>query len=431
MQAQGYHDEQDQNKENTRRTPTRPSRFATSPVKVKRKDGEVHAPRLEADLRLTPKKQKTVPVSPTKSILKNPHAATPRKAGVREVTVTFKDVRKSMSPEMLRHGSPQRVRSQLAMQAPSLDMAQQMPMVAVGISTEAALRPSAPLTSVVKSVQDSGFDLDAYKAQTEKEMRRLIKYGQKWRDTATRQDEENAKLRTLLEETRKENERLRRRIEQTPQPEEAKNTVTNIATTGKDNARCKRDTVQDIELKDARTVQPQTQLRSTTKDAHARMNRNSSLQQKLDELQDLQSSPPNPPNEDPPSPRAQQPRPPSLQQKVDLLKRVPLERERISSHEAPVQRANHRKEVITTSPPDSEDNEVQKMSLPVRTASLSAAEDRKAAARERLRVKREARAVSSQAALNTVMVRGQKKMPESSRLGTDENESQVDWLAIA
>lgn len=426
LQPRDYDHQQDHDKENTRRSPARPSRFTTSPVKIKRKDGEINAPRLEDELRLTPKRQKTVPVSPTKSILKNPHAPTPKRAGLRDVTVTFKDVRKSISPELLRQGqgSPVRVRSQPAMRTLFEDLAKQKPVTTVQVSAS----PPIPM-------QASGFDLDAYKAQTEKEMRRLIKYGQKWKEQAKRQDDENAKLRVLLKETRKDNQRLQKKISQMQQLNATKPTNTVSAVPTAENLTAHRTRARVCKLPEDYSVDCKPQ-RETTSESRLASTRQSSLQQKLDELQHLQPSPPAAPNEQAPPakgqarvqhPRQQQPQT-SLEKKIDLLKQATSELERSSLHEAQADREREMKQktdALELEPTTGD--QVQQVSLPVRTASLSIADDKKAAARERLRLKREARAASSQAALS--VVRESKRETDSSKLDVDE--SQVDWLAMA
>lgn len=408
-----------------RRSPAPPSRFAVSPVKSKRKDGQVNAPRLEDDLRLTPKKQKTVPVSPTKSILKNSHAPTPRRAGLRDVTVTFKDLRKSMSPELSR-GSPVRVRSQpemgRALQSLAQDAAPSKLVSKVEISAVAAPSADQPArTSVPRTAGHPDFDLEAYKAQTEKEMRRLIKYGQKWKEQARRHDEENEKLRSLLDETQKENERLQKKITQIREAQDEP---------------LKQKSALEAKAEEVYNAEPRRQHATATNESSRPKapTRQLSLQQKLDELQQLQPSPPNASvsEQKQTKPKEPQPRQPSLQKKINLLKGTSSEKERIMLHEAQAQRENDTRQPADLLPDDQDadaDQEVQRMSLPLRTASVSAAEDRKAAARERLRLKREARAASSQAVFDVVKKKQQKGAPESSRLQTDE--SQVDWMAMA
>ncbi|KAK5944836.1 hypothetical protein PMZ80_002037 [Knufia obscura] len=419
--------EQDREKENIRSSPARPSRFVTSPVKTKRKDGEINAPGFDQELKLTPKRQKTVPVSPTKSILKNPHAPTPRRAELRDVTVTFKDLRKSMSPEASR-GLPVRVRSQPAMRTLLEDIAQQKTMPTVETKTALVPRVPAPAIQPKVSTQDSGFDLDKYKAQTEKEMRRLIKYGQKWKEQARRQDEENAKLRSLLEETRKENERLQKKIVQVQETKESEMTRSSLKPTAKEAEQSKKRSEIEANVQGTPKIDPKH--RPQQEYSRPKTNRQSSLQQKMNELEELQPSPPNNHTDNPPQDTEQRPRQQSLKKKIDLLKDATTEKERDSLHKAQAEREN----VLTTKQPvdlasneQSLEQDVQKLSLPVRTASLSAAEDRKVAARERLRLKREARAASSQAILSAEDK--QKKVHESSKLEIDE--SQFDWAAMA
>ncbi|KAK5090062.1 hypothetical protein LTR05_000231 [Lithohypha guttulata] len=195
-------------KENGPIPPTRTSRFATSPVNTKRKGVETDLASL--NISLTPKKQKTIPVSPSKSILKKANVPTPRKLGLRDVTVTFKDARASISPELARRGSPQRVRSQPQNNSDVFRSLVSKNAYPTGASIEAAIT-----TMPRKSVPD--FDLGAYKAQTEKEIRRLMKYGQKWKEQAKRYETENLNLQTLLADARKQNERLNNRLLQSQQ----------------------------------------------------------------------------------------------------------------------------------------------------------------------------------------------------------------------
>lgn len=200
----------DDNKENARRSPAKASRFIISPTRSKR-DAEFAAEKLS----LTPKRQRTNPVSPTKSILKNPNVLTPRRASLRDVTVTFKDVRLSTSPKAARHVSPTRVRSQpdLCNTLTSLSLA--APPRSMSTSQAETSRKKNEAETRLQPAVD--FDLDAYRAQTEREMRRLIKYGQKWREYAMKQDDENARLRALLEEVQMENRRLKQNNDKSAQ----------------------------------------------------------------------------------------------------------------------------------------------------------------------------------------------------------------------
>ena len=182
-------------------------------------------------------------------------------------------------------------------------------------------------------------------------------------------------------------------------PKEAKTTKTITATTTKENTTENRTRTHNPSSTEGYSVECQPQHETISEDRPAAARR-SSLQQKMDELQHLQPSPPTASNERAPNakakaktedqqPRQQQQRHPSLQKKVDLPKQATSERDRSSLHEAQANREKDTKDATTaTALAPTVGDEVQKMSLPVRAASLSIAEDKKAAARERLRVKR-------------------------------------------
>jgi hypothetical protein len=154
--------------------------------------------------------------SPAKSILRTPGVPTPRK---QNTNVTFKDVTPSLSPQLTR-------------KAPALNVVltpedAKGAVVAAQPSTKRPLpiRPSETSNTVLKpanknqaapasksSEQTSAtFDVEAYKLSTEKEMKKLVRYGQKMREYARKQDEEHTKLRIALEQLQKENEELRNR----------------------------------------------------------------------------------------------------------------------------------------------------------------------------------------------------------------------------
>lgn len=182
---------------------TRARRFATSPIHTKRKDTENDP--VDIVLSLTPKKQKIVPVSPSKSILKNTNGLTPKRAALRDVTVTFKDVSLSLSPQLARKPSPRKVRSITATSKIEAHAYSARPSTGAQATT-------GPLKKRIDSCKAGGADLEAYKVQTEKETRRLIKYGQKWKEQARRAEAENAKLRALLEQAQRQNAALEKRI---------------------------------------------------------------------------------------------------------------------------------------------------------------------------------------------------------------------------
>lgn len=197
-------------KENTP-TPRRSSRFTISPTKSKRKDTDFDSG--DAVITFTPKRQKTIPVSPAKSILKNPALPTPRRAGLRDATVTFKDLRVSISPELARRVVP------VPVQQPDFSVVKKVEPVE---KLKVVKKIDVPkMSDGVKNVEAKvyGEVLDAYKAQTEKEIRRLIKYGQKWKEQAKRQEQRNEELLGMVAELRKENKRLEKRIVQSEQAE--------------------------------------------------------------------------------------------------------------------------------------------------------------------------------------------------------------------
>jgi Cut12 conserved domain len=190
---------------------------------------------------LTPKKHNHASnymSSPVKSILRPRGVATPRALHLQKgnVGVTFKDIRKSMSPE----GKVSRRRAGATKTSPlrlhvtgngrsaaavaenprptmtAIEVAPPKPAPINPLSFEMlspklsnkSLAPN-PVGSTAPTAGAVPFDLDAYIRTTEKEMKKLMRYGQKMREYARKQDDENAKLKQALEECRKENERLK------------------------------------------------------------------------------------------------------------------------------------------------------------------------------------------------------------------------------
>ncbi|KIW87124.1 uncharacterized protein Z519_12235 [Cladophialophora bantiana CBS 173.52] len=163
-------------------------------------------------------------LSPTKGILRTPGLATPRAKYLKDVNVKFK----SVSPEAPKFvgcpaspGQPQ-TRAQDASpvvrpskpihilasptEATSSSVVLQKPLQneepVVNTSTE-----SAPPTSPCMLSRTA---IEAYMAQTEKEMKKLVRYGQKMREYARKKDAENQELKSMIEQLRRENERLKR-----------------------------------------------------------------------------------------------------------------------------------------------------------------------------------------------------------------------------
>jgi len=188
--------------------------------------------------KLTPQKRKTSSndvVSPTKSILRTPGAVTPRRAMLRDLNVTFKDARMSVSPQLAR-----KVKSPVkATVGGDVKIAISQPGNPKGtteeifgtVSTQHSERVMSPMKQrAVTNIQsshppskDTGrqwpstteatftmADIEAYMRNTEKEMKRLVRHAQKMRDYARKQDAENTRLRKLVEDLQEENERLRK-----------------------------------------------------------------------------------------------------------------------------------------------------------------------------------------------------------------------------
>ncbi|KAJ9603350.1 hypothetical protein H2200_012128 [Cladophialophora chaetospira] len=155
-----------------------------------------------------------VVLSPTKGILRTPGLATPRAKALRDVNVKFK----SVSPEVRRtnatvqNTSPSMPRAQLALEAIRPEQPKTAPATANQAKksearvtkTDTGVLPSATLQCPLVPAA-----IEAYMAQTEKEMKRLIRYGKKMREYALRKDAENQELKIMIDELRRENERLR------------------------------------------------------------------------------------------------------------------------------------------------------------------------------------------------------------------------------
>ncbi|ETI23693.1 hypothetical protein G647_05496 [Cladophialophora carrionii CBS 160.54] len=160
-------------------------------------------------------------LSPTKGILRTPGLATPRAKYLKDINVKFK----SVSPEIRRSesvvganstsnagfdGTTRAVRpSRSACVPPSSSQpgtsnaAQEEPVENAGQlsagKTAVTCPPCGPFPGA----------LESYMAQTEKEMKRLIRYGKKMREYALKKDAENQELKTMIEELRQQNERLK------------------------------------------------------------------------------------------------------------------------------------------------------------------------------------------------------------------------------
>lgn len=413
------------NKENTLRLPARGSRFTTSPVKSKRNAEAVPE---TLNLSLTPKKQRTNPVSPTKSILKKSNVPTPRRAELRDVTVTFKDIRMSASPEMARRGSPVRIRSQ--------------PDLRNTLTALSTVAVSAPVLKAVSTSQVEGSkkvekshvvpeamtdaDFDGYMAQTEKEIRRLIKYGQKWREYSRRQDVENARLKGLIEDLQKENERLRRKGD--AELENVKPSTSTTATTTLTHSK------PDAKLSKQRN--PSFDLENNTRNKEPEKWKipldNFDLEESSSKLRRTLNKKPEEPFRDIPSTskdthKSQRPTASAANLDKEFFKHSSMHRAHKDNARPHREEVHPIKERIpANSAPQDTAKHVPDLSNPAPECSSEV--DRKAAARERLRLKREAK-VGSVRTSSAPVARNSRSGHDP--LKEDNEESQVDWMALS
>lgn len=423
------------NKENAK-APIRASRFSTSPINTKRKEPVQDLPPIS----FTPKKQKTIPVSPSKSILKNPGALTPRRAGLRDVTVTFKDLRKSASPELTRQSARTKQQSQ-----PSFEISRAMkPLEKDATGTEVPeLRKeltkaqsqkvsAAPMPQAPASKQD--FDLDVYKAQTEKEMRRLIKYGHKWKEQARKQEVETAKLKGRLEDLQKQNEKLQKKLDER-NIREAQATEKATRSTRLSSDQPKLRSSRESTSSESKDLQQNGKSRN-------REDATSVVQAKIDEAYAPREFPARKPQDLQPDAAAVNPvTQPRITPAPCASSPQDTEHGRVKfggndktdraceSHREPVLLVKRSK--LTQSEPIRLSEAERNAALPLRSASAlgpAKDEDRFAAARARLEKRRLARGVSAQVAPSTTPKSSSKPVRDSSVLGKEE--SQVDWLAV-
>ncbi|KIX96738.1 uncharacterized protein Z520_07457 [Fonsecaea multimorphosa CBS 102226] len=150
-------------------------------------------------------------LSPTKGILRTPGLATPRAKYLKDINVKFKSVSPEgpkLAPPTLRcskptnnpAASPTKKKSTPVLQDPLL---QDEELLLGNRPTTASVPPSSPCVL-------SRASIEAYLAQTEKEMKKLVRYGQKMREYARKKDAENQELKSMIEQLRRENERLKR-----------------------------------------------------------------------------------------------------------------------------------------------------------------------------------------------------------------------------
>ncbi|KAI1623171.1 hypothetical protein EDD37DRAFT_633997 [Exophiala viscosa] len=210
------------NKENVDPTPvsspqksnTMDERLQLTPTHKRKRDGGA--------VMLSPSKAM---LSPTKGILRTPGLATPRAKLLKDINVKFK----SVSPESaqqrhaaiknigLANTNSNAIKSASSSKDPghplriSKSMGDLEPAKRENKVAAAADKPTK--TSVPVTVNTTAFPpsaMDAYMQQTEKEMKKLVRYGQKMREYARQKDAENVELKSMVEKLHRENERLRR-----------------------------------------------------------------------------------------------------------------------------------------------------------------------------------------------------------------------------
>jgi type II secretory pathway component PulJ len=182
-------------------------------------------------------------LSPTKGILRTPGLATPRAKFLKDINVKFK----SASPEEAAKQKQQKEKIETATvlgaedklsrtkdgEAKGQRAAVRAPKPMHDIApTNKAARSQSPVKAEQVPVPAKDKDnrvasnhqgttailsscaIEAYMAQTEKEMKRVVKYGQKMREYARKKDAENQELKSMIEQLRRENERLLLRAHQ-------------------------------------------------------------------------------------------------------------------------------------------------------------------------------------------------------------------------
>ena len=199
--------------------------FAVSPMKSKALVGEQGV--------LTPAQKKRKfdshgsVLSPTKGILRTPGLATPRANFIKDINVKFKSVSpevidKKKAEDQIAHDASTRlkesgvpVRSSKsvndlnALRKPQFTQTKSIKHSTIQ-SLEEAPTKSAPTASMALTNVISPFTIETYRNQTEKEMKKLLRYGQKMREYARIKDTENQELKSMVEHLQRENERLRK-----------------------------------------------------------------------------------------------------------------------------------------------------------------------------------------------------------------------------
>jgi hypothetical protein len=201
------YDNEDEDKENI--APSSPIQKVNQSVQGQSRSGQVNSlplrsksPNSRARERYpaSPSPRTRRQLSPTKSILRTPGIPTPRR---QNVTVTFKDVRPSVSPvgvttKLL--AARNEVRSTEASKITATTTSDRP----IGLAQAAHTVETLPVP-----VYDLS-SVDAYLKSTEREMKKLVRYSQRMREYARLSQQENADLKKERDELRKELEEVRK-----------------------------------------------------------------------------------------------------------------------------------------------------------------------------------------------------------------------------
>ena len=175
-----------------------------SPQKRKRGNEPLSMP-------LSPSKTLGVPLSPSKGILRTPGVLTPRAKSLRDVKVKFR----SLSPEVRR----KEVVAEIVLRDVDImgqksgyeeKKSKKVRTVSEPVTKQMTVAAARPREQEPAMVLLSEYE--TYTKNTEKEMRRLIKRNQKYKDYARILDEDNMQLKQLLEQAQKDNALLERKL---------------------------------------------------------------------------------------------------------------------------------------------------------------------------------------------------------------------------
>lgn len=164
-------------------------------------------------------------LSPAKSILRTPGIPSPRR---QNVSVKFKDIKQTLTNlTPIAEGSVTEVKA-----------IPQLPEPPTHKASKSEARPAQTEFELAAELQISECDsqpetyynvkeIDAYVAATEREMKKLVRYGQRMREYARLSQKENATLKRELDNARKENAMLRQREDLTVSQKDPDHAVEN------------------------------------------------------------------------------------------------------------------------------------------------------------------------------------------------------------